>query len=122
MNALLSCSSARLCLVLIPTALLCIIFLNISFLKTEEITPELQSLLDGECTQGCVENPVLIDHIQGVLVKPEASPHLDDLEAIKNKKGQPKQLNSILQFFNNKVIQEKLLWIVLGGVGWWVGG
>eukprot|EP00092_Neocalanus_flemingeri_P073101 GFUD01090139.1.p1 GENE.GFUD01090139.1~~GFUD01090139.1.p1 ORF type:complete len:291 (-),score=83.39 GFUD01090139.1:16-888(-) len=84
-------------------------FLGLLFLnKFAQISPphthklEMRQILAGQCIQDCMENPLLIDHIQATMVKPSGtSPVLENPDTNKQK-GQEGQVDHILQHYNNK--------------------
>merc|ERR1719450_1289364 len=62
----------------------------------------LPELLAGNCSDDCMENSKLVDHIRSVIVPP--SGHLPVMSNPKNMmgKGQEGQVNTILKHFNEK--------------------
>eukprot|EP00092_Neocalanus_flemingeri_P061607 GFUD01074116.1.p1 GENE.GFUD01074116.1~~GFUD01074116.1.p1 ORF type:complete len:279 (+),score=83.55 GFUD01074116.1:40-876(+) len=96
-------SSPSRVLIIIILSLLLLTCTKYSSKSQLELSPEIVELVSGQCKEDCVENPVLIDHIETVLAKPSGkSPVLNNPEQVKNQKDQPRQVDSILKYFNNK--------------------
>ena len=108
MSRIINFLSSPHCVLLVFTIFGLLFFHHIYFKQGQalqnQLSPEMMHLLDGPCTEDCVENKMLIDHLKTVLVHPSGtSAVLNNKEGIKNVKDQPRQVESILKHFNNKV-------------------